>query len=123
VKWARVPQNIGVVRIRKPDGRFGRYNSLRLPGHDYGNTTDEYFITLTTLGRKPYFADVVLAKKTTSLLLDLHFDGIVQIFAFCLMPDHLHTLVRLAKSGWTLDGALHCSRANRPGSVGNEPGP
>ncbi len=86
--------------------RAGRYNSLRLLGHDYSNTDDEYFITITTNARNPFFADIVLAKQITSLILDMHDEGKILLFAYVLMPDHFHALLKIGNSMGSLPLAI-----------------
>jgi len=92
--------------LNKNQDRYGRYNSLRLCGHDYANTHDIYFITIDTIARASYFADIVLAKQVTALLLDLHLDGRLHVFAYCLMPDHLHALLKVTSRKYPLSDAL-----------------
>ncbi len=74
--------------------RAGRYNSLRLLGHDYSNLNDDYFITICAIAGNPFFADIQLAKQVISLLLDMHEGGMIQVFAYVLMPDHFHGLLK-----------------------------
>jgi len=86
--------------------RAGRYNSLRLLGHDYSNTDDEYFITISANARNPFFADIVLAKQITALILDMHDERRIFLFAYVLMPDHFHALLRIRDSMRSLPLAI-----------------
>src|SRR6185369_14381779 len=59
-----------------------RYNSLRLLGYDYTSTRKLCALTLVADERRPFFADMLLAK--------------LQLRAFTLMPNHLHLLAGIS---------------------------
>jgi len=81
-----------------------RRNTYRLPGHDYSDPSYAYFITLNTKIKKVEASSIVDPRRpfTSCPALgnqaeeSLHFyrrRGEWLIFAYCLMPDHLHLLV------------------------------
>lgn len=76
---------------------FARYKtyrqrrSLRLPTFDYAQLFI-YYVTTATHKRYPLFVDPEPATVTLRCLID-HAKALdYQLFAFCLMPDHLHLL-------------------------------
>jgi REP element-mobilizing transposase RayT len=69
-----------------------RYNSLRLLGYDYHSVYQLCAITLVTELRKPFFADLILAKTVLASLLSDETLDCIRLRAFTLMPDHLHFL-------------------------------
>jgi len=73
-----------------------RYNSLRLLGYDYRSLRKLCAITLVTDERKPFFADMLLAKSILTCLLSPQTQTKLQLRAFTLMPDHLHLLAGIS---------------------------
>ena len=73
-----------------PDPR--RYNSLRLLGYDYGSPFKLVAFSLATDQQRPVFADIELAKVILTSLLSEQTLSLMNLRAFCLMPDHLHLL-------------------------------
>lgn len=69
-----------------------RYNSLRLLGYDYRSVHKLCAITLVTDLRRPFFADMILAKNVLGSLLSDETLYCLRLRAFTLMPDHLHLL-------------------------------
>jgi REP element-mobilizing transposase RayT len=81
-----------------------RRNTYRLPGHDYSDSSYAYFVTLNAKieavetnspvdPREPFTSCPELAKQAVQSLLFYHARGKLLIFAYCLMPNHLHLLV------------------------------
>src|SRR5215510_5840541 len=83
-----------------------RYNSLRLLGFDYSNTSALYFITIDTDSSRPVFGDIKLAKDVLKALLHNTTQARIRLQAYTLMPDHLHVLAGVKEEGVTLSGAL-----------------
>jgi REP element-mobilizing transposase RayT len=75
--------------------------SLRLKGFDYSSADYAYFVTLCADQGDP-FAEPELARSVLATLDWLRAHRGIAIYAFCLMPDHLHLLLRLAGDGKTL---------------------
>jgi len=70
---------------------YRQRRSLRLPDFDYAQPFI-YYVTTTTYERYPLFADPEPAGITLRCLIDHAQTLDYQLFAFCLMPDHLHLL-------------------------------
>jgi REP element-mobilizing transposase RayT len=82
-------------------GGYSRRNSLRLSEFDY-SARRIYFVTLITFERQRVFRNRQLAKSVCDCLKDLRKALGFDLHCYCLMPDHLHLLVGLGKSGKTL---------------------
>ena len=80
-----------------------RRNSYRLAGHDYADPSYAYFVTLSTQVKsakssaidltRPFTSCPPLAKQAVESLSYDRRQGKWLLFAYCLMPDHLHLLV------------------------------
>ncbi|PIS26033.1 MAG: hypothetical protein COT45_01320 [bacterium (Candidatus Stahlbacteria) CG08_land_8_20_14_0_20_40_26] len=66
--------------------------SPRLKEFDYCEARP-YFITICTKDKIPYFENQKIAKKVIECLLSERKQMGYLIFAYCLMPDHLHILL------------------------------
>ncbi len=71
---------------------FGRNRSLRLPLFDYGSP-HVFFVTIGTQERQPYFSQVRYAEAVIDCLASCRERYCYAVYAYCLMPDHLHLLV------------------------------
>ncbi len=73
---------------------------LHLEDFDYSDPNMVYSITLCAYGRKPYFLNENIVK---SVLNEIDFrikcSKEVAVFTHCIMPDHLHLLLKL-KEGY-----------------------
>ncbi len=78
-----------------------RKNSLRLQNFDYA-ASHTNFVTIVTHERQPFFNDERVANATIECLLNLREKYKLNLFCFCLMPDHLHALIGVGKSNLTL---------------------
>jgi REP element-mobilizing transposase RayT len=83
-----------------------RYNSLRLPGFDYSSPSAIYSVTLKTDASRPVFADIKLAKSILAILLNDKTLSRIRLFAYALLPDHLHLVASVKASGKTLSDVL-----------------
>jgi REP element-mobilizing transposase RayT len=81
-----------------------RCNTYRLTDHDYSDSSYAYFVTLDTKIKAvednspvvpacPFTSCPDLRKQAIQSLLFYREQGKWLIFAYCLMPDHLHLLV------------------------------
>jgi REP element-mobilizing transposase RayT len=52
-----------------------------------------HFLTICTRGRRRHFADAANVAAVTEQFLSTAFDTGFAVFAYCLMPDHMHALV------------------------------
>ena len=71
---------------------FGKSRSVRLKGFDY-SLPYAYFVTIRCVGGKDFFKNKRLAQQVIECLMELKSRFKIKIFAYCLMPDHLHLLV------------------------------
>ena len=55
-----------------------------------------YILTTVTAERRPFFADLYVARDVVSSLRAHDARGDTRTFAFVIMPDHVHWLVQLA---------------------------
>jgi len=69
-----------------------RKNSLRLKHFDY-STPRAYFITICAENASSYFLDKKIAENIVSLLRKNKEKFNYKIYAYCLMPVHLHILL------------------------------
>ena len=83
-----------------------RYNSLRLLGFDYSSVSALYSITLKTDAARPVFADITLAKRVLSVLLDDRTLARLRLCAYTLLPDHMHLVASVKQSGRQLSSLL-----------------
>jgi len=83
--------------------RKRRRNSYRLAGHDYADPSYAYFVTLSAQIKtvkggsvdpaRPFTSCPSLAAQAVESLTYYRRQGKWLLFAYCLMPDHLHLLV------------------------------
>jgi len=72
---------------------FGKRRSLRLPGFDYRQQRP-YHLTWGTYRKRPLLARTQLAREIISVLKVESELARMIVYAYCLMPDHVHVLVR-----------------------------
>ncbi|HQG66812.1 MAG: transposase [Smithella sp.] len=69
---------------------------IHLVNYDYTNTDAVYFVTICTHNKQPYFQNQEFARL---IVQEIHFRSQaskeVTTFAWCVMPDHLHLLLKL----------------------------
>ena len=78
-----------------------RKNSLRLSEFDY-SAPHAYSITICTSNWQEFFSDDETARKTLGCLFECVNGLNYRLFAFCLMPDHLHLLISPQESKTSL---------------------
>jgi REP element-mobilizing transposase RayT len=91
-------------QFKSPDPR--RYNTLRLLGYDYNSPWQLCAITLVTDLRRPFFADVKLAKGILACLLSDETLTHIRLRAFTLMPNHLHFLAGVRQGDQNLPALI-----------------
>jgi REP element-mobilizing transposase RayT len=74
----------------------------RLAGFDYANPDVTYFVTIRAAHGISPFRDGRLAHEVASALHWLRANRGIQLYAYCLMPDHLHLLLRLGAGNQSL---------------------
>jgi REP element-mobilizing transposase RayT len=84
--------------------RKQRRNSYRLAGHNYADSSHAYFITLQTkikgvkpgsviLTSAPFTSCPALGQAVNDAVLFRRAEGQLLVFAYVVMPDHVHLLV------------------------------
>jgi REP element-mobilizing transposase RayT len=68
---------------------------IRLPADIYGQPGTRALLTVVVDGRRRIFEAPELARPTIDLLREQSMRDAIAVLAFCLMPDHLHLLVRV----------------------------
>jgi putative transposase len=86
-------------------GSLPRNPRLRLQGFDYGDPSHVFFVTTCAHADTTPFVDERLAEIVIDTLQWLRSERGIRLYAYCLMPDHLHVLLQLGSSGDTL-GAI-----------------
>jgi len=80
---------------------YGKSRSLRLRGFDYSSPR-LYFLTICAReGEKP-FVNSVLCEGVKRLIKECKERYDFRVYAWCLMPDHLHLLVQPPGDGITI---------------------
>jgi putative transposase len=75
---------------------------IRLRGFDYADPNALYFVTTRCARGISAFADPTLARHAVSELHRLRHNFGVSMYAYCVMPDHIHVLMRLERGDRTL---------------------
>jgi REP element-mobilizing transposase RayT len=75
---------------------------LRLDGADYSDPSYVYFATLCARAGGAPFAVAALAHDIVEAIHWSRTHGRWRVFAFCLMPDHLHLALSPVAGGWPL---------------------
>ncbi len=70
---------------------------IRLKSAAYSRAGAAFSITIGTLGRFPIFEDQAFGLECVELLRQLRSDKVPKVYAFCLMPDHVHLLLAASR--------------------------
>ena len=92
--------------MRDGDGAVGRHPASRpqprpefphhrLQGFNYADSDHAYFVTICAADRATPFKRTDMAQTVVDSLMWLRQHRGVSIYAYCLMPDHLHLLLQL----------------------------
>ncbi len=85
---------------------FPRRKRLRLLNFDYAQPGYAYFLTLCVKDSLPVFGNHELAARVVSILQEDRSRRGIRVFAYCLMPDHLHLVVSLDGRGKSIPAWL-----------------
>lgn len=101
---------------RRPPAQKGKHDGpmtglpqrrrLRLPAFDYSNPDYVYFVTLRADHLRAPFADAALAKAVVDALLYQRTTGRVSVYAYVLMPDHLHITLSPTDNAYSVSEIL-----------------
>ena len=69
--------------------------SIRLPSHIYSERGRLFSITIGTSPRSPIFADIPFGLACVELLKEVRDKQGLRVYAYCLMPDHVHLLAAM----------------------------
>jgi REP element-mobilizing transposase RayT len=72
---------------------FGKSRAPRLKTFDYSDPAYVYFLTICTYDKQPHFTEERSAQVMVDTLLNLVDKLEFNLYAWCLMPDHLHLLI------------------------------
>ena len=68
--------------------------SVRLKGFDYGASNIAYHVIIGARGKRDVFTDGRINRRVIAVLIDACRLHQYSLIAYCLMPDHLHILIR-----------------------------
>jgi putative transposase len=104
--------------------RGTRWGQRRLPSFDYHDTSHAIFVTMRAHAETgDPFTDPRLAQEIVQAIEWLRTNRLVRVYAYCLMPDHLHLLVQLGSDQWSLGdvmGSLKSFTTKRSWALGYE---
>jgi len=72
--------------------------NIRLTDDCYSEKGRPFFITISTYDRRPLFINDEYAKTVTRHITKGALGEEAELYAYCLMPDHLHLLIAPEKS-------------------------
>lgn len=84
---------------------YGRGRTVRLPGHDYA-VDQPVHLTMCAFSGRPFLDPNVAAMVCASVEKSTQLSNFL-LFAYCLMPDHLHMLVSPGNSETPVSHFLH----------------
>lgn len=76
-----------------PYKTFGKRRSLRIPGCDYSESR-AYHITWGTYHRRELLGSEGLSAEVCRILEEEAVRTLTDLYAFCVMPDHVHVLLQ-----------------------------
>src|SRR3569833_420910 len=92
------PQDLGqelLEYLSEVAARRFRHRPHRLPHNSYAATDCEYFFTICTRDRMPVFQQPQIAEQIVEALLWRRDRHRWTLYCYCLMPNHLHFVMRL----------------------------
>jgi REP element-mobilizing transposase RayT len=72
---------------------------IRLPGKAYADLGRVFSITIGTSPRRAIFRDLEFGLECVNLLRELRDNAGLRVYAYCLMPDHVHLLIAVPANG------------------------
>lgn len=82
--------------------RFTKRKNIRLKDFDYSHPNYVYFVTICAAESEKPFLKKKIANAITESIDFLRSKKNVLVFAYCLMPDHLHLLMSLPEKSESL---------------------
>ena len=99
------PKTVPRIPIDNPLVPRPTRKSIRLPAHIYKEVGRPFSITIGTAPRAPVFTDIPFGLACVDLLRHIRDQRGLLVYAYCLMPDHVHVLAAMA-SRESITGAI-----------------
>jgi putative transposase len=96
------------VDLRRPQSHS--LSLHRLPDFDYGDPDHVYFVTACAHHASPFTNDR-LAREIVNSLEWLRANRSVTLYAYCLMPDHLHLMLRVGDRRYPLSEVMRAFKS------------
>ena len=80
------------MKVQEEYKTFGKSRSVRLKDFDY-SLPHAYLITILCKDRQKFLENKQIAESVIQELKNLNKQNKVKIFAYCLMPDHMHVII------------------------------
>ncbi len=90
----------------------------RLPGFDY-KAERTYFVTFCTRHQVKTFADPMAAQEACRVILRHRAAGKYFLYAYCVMPDHIHLLLKTRRSAGSLSTIVATIKASIRHNLGS----
>ena len=87
------PASVPAGQLENPEMKRPHRKNIRLPSAIYENPSLIFSITICTWHRTPIFSISAYADTLTNNLHQGLFADTINLYAYCLMPDHLHLLM------------------------------
>lgn len=91
---------------RMPFQSHSQHPTIRLSADIYADPATAYFVTACTCAGQPLFGDAAMATEVVDTLTWLRATRRCQIYAYCVMPNHIHLLLTIAHG----DSLSECMR-------------
>lgn len=114
---ARQGRSRGIIVANHTDERWFERKRMRLSEASYADPSSVYFATLCTRDKQQVFLHEGLARQIVDALMWCREKERFRIYAYCLMPDHLHMAISPSDSRVHLSQAIgrfksHTTRAS-----------
>jgi len=88
-----------------------RWTQRRLQNFDYADPNHAFFITTRAIAGETPFTRPLLCKDVVESLYWLRTNRGMELYAYCLMPDHLHLLLR-TRAGVPVDQLIKAFKSH-----------
>jgi putative transposase len=85
---------------------YKQRKQIHLKNFDYGSHEHLFFITICTAAKQNYFTDPKISKIVIDELEHRRTNQEIRLFCYCIMPNHLHMLIRLNENYTKKEGAF-----------------
>jgi len=114
--------NVGPVSQTGREHELVKRKQIHLEGFDYADYNSVFFVTLCAFDKQQYFTRHELAKIIVDEIdYRVKCAHEVEVFAYCIMPDHVHLLMKLKeKYGKTLQNWVAAFKRYTARNAGEE---